>query len=187
MTCKIELTATVSVRDQPRAVQQAIRGPFSLLKWLYCWLWGHGSALKHDFCLIILLTDLYNMSLWDCGIKVNPLSLSELSVWVWYVTFTYFPFYLPLSSTDASLFCFTVITGQRRTATHRWPPRLQQSHWTAESAATWWPAPFRSPLMLSISAAAHRPSRTQILLRSQPELENPQHNQTGNSVMMKQG
>lgn len=55
-----------------------------------------------------------------------------------------------LSSTGVSWLCSTALTGCRRTAWLRLPPRWRQSLWTAETTTTWWP---RSPLMLSTSSS----------------------------------
>lgn len=71
----------------------------------------------------------------------------------------------PLSSTGVSWFSFTATTGQRRTASPC-PPRPLWSSSTAESTATRWPAPLRSPPTLPISAAAPPTPGTRAPLRS---------------------
>lgn len=91
MTYKNELSAKVSARDHLWQYNMPLGDHSLFWSGFKCWMWGHESALKHDFCLIILLTVLYDMPLWECGAKVNPLSLQELWVWVWYATFTLSP------------------------------------------------------------------------------------------------
>lgn len=61
------------------------------------------------------------------------------------------------SSTSVSWFCSTVATGRQTTATPPCPQRPRPFSWTAGSTATRWPAPTRSPLTRSNSAAAPTP------------------------------